>query len=81
MEFHKGIVTSKNKVVVQNNVKKIYYYTDINGNPGCSGSPVFDKKGNLLGIISMRYYSNGSLILDSGYFIPINTIIASGYFL
>lgn len=80
LEFHKGIVTSKNKVIIQNGLNINYYTTDINVNPGCSGSPIFNKKGNLLGIISMRYYSNGNLILDSGYFIPINTIITCDIF-
>lgn len=78
LEFHTGIITSNNKI--DGNENKKYCTVDFNINPGCSGSPVFDENNKLLGIITMRYYNNGEVMLDSSYFIPISSILESDIF-
>ena len=75
LEFHKGMITSTNKMVEIENEVKRYYTSDININPGCSVAPVFNDKGELLGLMTMRYRSSGEIILDSSYYLSIESFL------
>lgn len=73
-----GIVSALNRTVDADGRRFQMIQTDAAVNPGNSGGPLFDKEGNVIGIITMKevttYDSNGNAISVEGlgYAIPID---------
>lgn len=69
-----GIITSEYKNVIYNKEEILSIQTNIEIYDGCSGGPVFNKKGNLLGLMAFRLRDDGKYILGMSFMIPARTI-------
>lgn len=75
LSFTKGIISSNDRNVIYNGQTIKTIQTSLVINEGNSGGPIFDKKGNLLGIISFRLKDKYSDVIQGVSFtLPIGTI-------
>lgn len=72
LSFTAGVISSSSRLVISNDGSEIEaMQTSFVINEGNSGGPVFDKNGNLLGIISFRLRDkNGEIIQGVSFAIP-----------
>lgn len=68
-----GIVSAEDRDFTHNGVSINMFQTDAAINPGNSGGPVFNMKGEVVGIVTAKYAS--SVIEGIGFAIPINDAI------
>lgn len=77
LSFTTGVVSSSEKNVIYNEQTIQTIQTSFVINEGNSGGPVFDKYGNLLGVISFRLRdNNGEVIQGVSFALPFSTINA-----
>ena len=71
-----GIISGKDKTVDIGNGVKLYgmFQTNAQLNPGNSGGPLLNEKGELIGINTAKY--DGEHVEGIGYAIPINAVIS-----
>lgn len=74
-----GIVSSLNRTVDHNGVRYKMIQIDAAINPGNSGGPIFDRSGQVIGIVSMKETStsseDGTISTEGlGYAIPVDTV-------
>lgn len=69
-----GIISSEYKNIIHNDVETLSIQTNIEIYDGCSGGPLFNEEGNLLGIMSFRIRDNGTYIPGMSYAIPTKII-------
>ena len=75
LSFLKGNVSSKLRNIVYNDVLAQVMQTSLVVNEGNSGGPVFDRNGNLVGLISFRLKDkNHETIQGVSFAVPINKI-------
>lgn len=69
-----GIISCEYKNVIYNNLNTLSIQTNIEIYNGCSGGPLFNEKGDLLGIMTFRIRDNGAYIPGMSFAIPTKII-------
>jgi len=76
LSFTSGVISSKLRNVIYNNTTRQAVQTSLVINEGNSGGPVFDKNGDLVGIISFRLKDqSGEVIQGVSFAVPISNIL------
>ena len=72
-----GMVSSVNRAINVSGTPFNMIQTDASINPGNSGGPMFNRYGEVVGIVSAKYSSTGNEAVEGlGFAIPINDVIA-----
>ncbi len=76
LTFYKGIINSSYKNLIENNISHLVVSTNMEIYDGCSGGPVYNKDGNLLGIITLRVRDKSSNYIPGiSYMTPSKCIL------
>ena len=76
-EITKGVISSNARRIIHNEDNILTLQTSLVINDGNSGGPIFNKNGELLGIISFQLNdSYGEIIQGVSFGLPISTIKA-----
>ena len=74
LSVSEGIISCEYKNVIHNNLNTLSIQTNIEIYDGCSGGPLFNEKGDLLGIMTFRIRDNGTYIPGMSFAIPTKII-------
>ena len=75
LTLYEGLVSSDLKNVIYNDTTTLAIQTSIDIYDGCSGGPLFNENGKVLGIMTFRIRDNGIYIPELSFGIPSKIII------
>lgn len=72
---NQGIVSAPKKIIKKNGIEQAYIQTDIEISDGNSGGPLYNSKGEIIGMITFKLRdANGEYIDGASFAIPITVI-------
>lgn len=74
LAFQKGVISSEYKNIIYNNVNILTIQTTIEIYNGSSGGPLYNSKGELLGLMTLRIKDDGFYIPGMSFAIPSKVI-------
>ena len=75
LSYEQGVISSEYKNIIYDNKEILAIQTTIEIYDGSSGGPLYNSKGELLGIMTFRIKDNGVCIPGISYAIPSKIII------
>lgn len=74
LAYQQGVICSEYKNIIHNNTSSLVIQTNIEIYDGSSGGPLYNSKGELLGIMTFRIKDNGVYIPGMSFAIPTKII-------